>query len=247
MLVTYRHPNQPHRLTILSKREVHGCSEREYGRVDSSYAWRAPIHRRRKALGPGSGRRSAILATMGVTDMQGLLSHAARLAFGILATNGQPPEVKVRVGGSGIFISPFLGISARHVSQDFYALDKSGDPGFFEGLRSTEHAPALFQVLEPSNPASPKALWHGDRSWNFFHTDICIYSVSAEDETSDVMQYTWPMRFFDLALKPPPIGSVVYAMGYPGAKSGSQRPVIAYRYKGRASRRRNHRDIFAVS
>jgi hypothetical protein len=152
------------------------------------------------------------------TDIQQFLDRAGKLTFGILATNGEPPEMQVRVGGSGIFISPFLGITARHVSRDFYALDASGDPGFHDGMRQAAHAPALFQVLEPGNPASPKALWHGGRSWNFLHTDMCLFQVSAEDATSDLIQYTWPTRFYELALIPPPVGTIVHALGYPGAE-----------------------------
>jgi hypothetical protein len=148
-------------------------------------------------------------------DLQRFLARASKLTFGILATNGEPPDLEVRVGGSGIFISPFLGVTARHVSRDFYELDQGGDPGVFEGMREAEHAPALFQALEPGNPTTPTALWHGGRSWNFVHTDLCIFQVSAEDPTADVIQYTWPTRFFDLALLPPPVGTIVHALGYP--------------------------------
>jgi hypothetical protein len=150
-------------------------------------------------------------------EIQRFLERAGRLTFGIWATSGKPPDMRVRVGGSGIFISPFLGITARHVSRDFYALDPRGDPGIFEGMRPAAHAPAVFQALEPGNPDSPKALWHGDRSWDFAHADLCIFQVSSENRTSDAIQYNWPTRFYDLALLPPPVGTVVHALGYPGA------------------------------
>lgn len=149
-------------------------------------------------------------------EAERFLSRAARLTFGIAATAGEPPEMQVRVGGSGIFFAPFLGVTARHVSRDFYALDQTGDPGFFLGMRPAQHAPALFQALEPGNPKSPMALWHCDRSWDFKHTDLCILLVSAEDKTSDVIQYTWPTKFYELALLPPPVGKIVHALGYPG-------------------------------
>lgn len=148
------------------------------------------------------------------SDLQRLIRHAAPLTFGMFATVGGPDEMLSRGGGSGIFIAPFLALCARHVSVDLYRLE-GRDERPRRGSFITQHSVALFQVLDPFDQKSAKALWHVDHSWNSRPSDMTMLQVSAEDGMSDRMQYQWPTRFFDVQMLPPKRGSRVTAIGFP--------------------------------
>src|SRR5205814_8149739 len=126
---------------------------------------------------------------------------------GVFATTGSEGDMHVTEGGSGIFVAPFQGLTARHVSEYFVRLDgRENRPKY---RFHTQHSIGLFQVLEPFNPNSPRALWHVDQSWNSAYSDLTLLEISAEDETSDRIQYNWPSGFFELQLLPPARGSRV--------------------------------------
>lgn len=159
---------------------------------------------------------NSVLVTSAVidSDLERLIRRAAPLTFGMFATVGGPDDMQSRAGGSGIFIAPFLGLCARHVSLDLFRLE-GRDERPRRGSFLTQHSVALFQVLDPFDQKSEKALWHVDRSWNSRYSDMTMLQVSAEDDMSDKMQYQWPTRFFDLQLLPPERGAKVTAIGYP--------------------------------
>src|SRR5438046_990311 len=117
---------------------------------------------------------------MNPAPMTVLLDQVAPLTFGIGATVGTPPDMQVMAAGSGVFIAPFLAITARHVSRALFDLE-GGDPGFSAEVHQAQHAPFLFQILKPSDRLSPNAMWHVDQSRDFVHTDLCFMQVSAED------------------------------------------------------------------
>jgi hypothetical protein len=151
------------------------------------------------------------------SDARHLIRHAAPLVFGIFGTLGDGSvgreDDEVREGGSGIFIAPFLAITARHVSKDLYQLGGREEARRFH---QSLHAAHLFQCLDPFNPeSSEKSLWHVDRSWSSPHTDITLLQVSAENEIAKRLQVEMPSRFFEWHLSPPLIGSTVYAIGFP--------------------------------
>ena len=147
-------------------------------------------------------------------DLERLVRRAARLTFGVFATIGSGADIETRAGGSGIFLSPFTGLTARHVSLDLLRLEgRDSRPRTKSFL--TQHSVGLFQVLDPFDEKSERALWHVDRSWNSRDTDLTLLQVSAEDATSDRLQYSWPTRFFDLHLLPPPRVSRIVAIGFP--------------------------------
>lgn len=145
-----------------------------------------------------------------------LIQRAAPLVFGIFGTIGagtDGAEVhEVQGGGSGIVIAPFLALTARHVAKDLYRLEGREAPRW---PHQSAHAAHLFQVLDPiNNPSVSSAapLWHVDRSWASSHTDIILLQVSAE---SEVIKAQPPSRFFEWRLLPPPVGSIVWAIGFP--------------------------------
>lgn len=140
-----------------------------------------------------------------------LIRRAAPLTFGIFGTIGSE-EREVWEGGSGIFVAPFLAITARHVTDDLYRLtDHRESP---RQPHQSQHAAHLFQVLDPFNPdVSTTSLWHVDRSWRSPHTDITLLKASAESDAAK--QSEMESKFFEWCLSPPPIGSTVSAIGFP--------------------------------
>jgi hypothetical protein len=147
-------------------------------------------------------------------EIQELLNRAGPLTFGVLGTHGVPPDVQAICTGSGIFITPFLAVTARHVSSALYELDPGGEIEFKRKPRSAAHSAGLFQVLSPGDPKTKSALWHVDNGWNFAYTDLCLMYVSAEDGASTEMQYKWPTAFFEIMFEPPTVGAIVQAIGF---------------------------------
>jgi len=147
------------------------------------------------------------------SNLERLIRRAAQFTFGVFATTGSEDGMKATEGGSGIFIGPFQGLTARHVSEYFVRLDGRENRPKYRFL--TQHSIGLFQVLEPFNQQSPQALWHVDQSWNSAYSDLTLLEISAEDQTSDRIQYNWPDGFFELQLLPPDRGSRVVVIGFP--------------------------------
>jgi len=144
-------------------------------------------------------------------DAVRLIERAVPLTFGVFATIGDG-DYQTREGGSGIFVAPFLAITARHVTDDLYRLAGCDAP---RHLHQSQHAGHLFQVLDPLNPTmSSHALWRVNRSWTSPHTDISLLQVSAEDEVARTLQSKMP-TFFEWRLWAPPIGATVWAIGHP--------------------------------
>lgn len=135
--------------------------------------------------------------------------------------------METRAGGSGIFISPFLGLTARHVSVDLLRLEGRDDRPRTRSFL-TQHAAGVFQIFDPFDEQSDNALWHVDRSWNSRDTDLTLLQVSAEDDTADRIQYDWPTRFVELQLLPPSRGSQITAVGFPqlAARSAENSRVV---------------------
>lgn len=154
-----------------------------------------------------------------------LVQRASSLTFGIFATIGEE-EYETRGGGSGILVAPFLAITARHITNDLYRLEGKEKPN---RPALSVHAPHLFQIHDPFNPsASLRSLWHADRSWDSPHTDITLLQVSAESEGATRLQFERTPLYFHWRLLPPPIGSMVSAIGFPqlGIKPTSKNVVV---------------------
>jgi hypothetical protein len=165
---------------------------------------------------PTAMQNPGLQFTMSMFDssLERLIRQAARYTFGVFATMGSVDEMHATAGGSGIFIGPFQGLTARHVSEYFVRLDgRDNRPKY---RFRTQHSIGLFQLLDPFDQASSRALWHVDQSWNSAYSDLTLLEISAEDQTSDRIQYNWPAGFFELQLLPPPRGSRVVVIGFPG-------------------------------
>ncbi len=146
-------------------------------------------------------------------DIELLIRQATPMIFGIFGHTVDVDQKRiVRVGGSGIFIAPFLALTARHVNRDLLKMDWRGERPPNRGYFETQFSSALLQVLDPFGKAPRNVIWQVDRIWDTDFTDIAFMQVSAENgATVDAMQ----MRWFDWALMPPPIGSQVVMLGYP--------------------------------
>jgi hypothetical protein len=135
-----------------------------------------------------------------------LIRRAAPLTFGIFGTIGARSvgveERDVREGGSGIFVAPFLAITARHVSDDLYRLENREPP---RRPHQSQFSAYLFQVLDPPN-VSATSLWHVDRSVRSPHTDITLLQASAASEVAQ-KQLEMQSTFFEWRLTPLPRGS----------------------------------------
>lgn len=156
-----------------------------------------------------------------------LVHRATPLTFGIFGTMGD----ESREGGSGIFVAPFLAITARHVTDDLYRLADREPP---RQSHQSQHAGHLFQVLDWVDPnVGAKTLWHVDRTWRSPHTDITLLQASAENEIAKQLEQP---SFFEWCLYPPPIGSMVISIGFPlqSVKAGGRHVDITTPFHVRA-------------
>lgn len=147
-------------------------------------------------------------------DLRRLFGRPGPLVFGVIGSTG-PEDVRNVGAGSGIFIAPSLGLTAKHVSRALFDLEPGGDPGFSLQPKMTNHVMNLFQVLDPGNPSSEHAFWHVDQDWNFLYSDLCLMTASADDGAAFRMEKRWPRVCFDLTLLGPPLGSSVQVLGFP--------------------------------
>ena len=147
-------------------------------------------------------------------DLRRLLGRAGPLVFGVVGST-QPPAVQNIGAGSGIFVAPSFGLTAKHVSRSLFELEPGGDSGFSAQSKTTKHVMNLFQVLEPGNPNSDYAFWHVDQDWNLLYSDLCLMKVSPDDGAAFRMAKQWPRKCFDLSLLPPPVGATVQCLGFP--------------------------------
>lgn len=150
------------------------------------------------------------------------------LVFGCYGWTQDGSRRQIREAGSGIFVAPGLGVTARHVTESFRRLDEA-----FGGLdrRATpldvRHAPR--KVLEPSyremiyqisgrgELAVPReaSFWQVSLDWPSHDTDITVLRILPLPDGSNT---TRERRFFDWQLRPPPVGAMVRVFGFPNAK-----------------------------
>ena len=153
-----------------------------------------------------------------------LILRASSLAFGVFAqikdVNG---DRLVRSGGSGIFISPFRGLTARHVTRDLFRIDETMADQLNKRVRVAEdnantdyfelpHSSVLFQAQLGRVPRP--LLWHVSRVWDSPITDISLMEVFADGDEAAGNERKMS-GFFEWSLLPPPVGSRVITLGYP--------------------------------
>src|SRR5437868_3686738 len=104
-----------------------------------------------------------------------LLTRASALVLGVFAGKLEGDHPIVRVGGSGIFVAPFLAVTARHVSRDLLRLDWRGDN---PGNRGLAPATGFFQFPNPLDE-NVHAIWMVQGRWDTRLTDLSIMQVCA--------------------------------------------------------------------
>src|SRR5947208_762397 len=105
------------------------------------------------------------------------IRRAALLAFGVFGIGSD--RSTLREGGSGIFIHPYLGLTARHVAKHLFALDTRCDWPPRERFL-TQYGSRLFQHLDPLGLADrgKRALWHVTHTWDSALTDVSAIQVA---------------------------------------------------------------------
>jgi hypothetical protein len=144
-----------------------------------------------------------------------LFDRAVRLLFlNFCHKEDVPGERVVRVGGSGIFVAPFLALTARHVTRDFIKLDWRGELRDPVWSRQNyyfypEYTANLFQFFG----GQAHALWAIDQTWDTPLTDISLLQFSAEAGLAQTVQFE-TLPFFEWEVLPPSIGSEIIALGF---------------------------------
>ncbi len=146
-------------------------------------------------------------------------------------TEVDPDDQKpVKVAGSGLFVAPRLGLSARHVSRAYRRLDPSMEaearrftpfePQYRINKRITNFATMLYQV--PYGPLSygrteydneDLVQWRSIVDWASPDTDITV--IRAEPMTPGAEKAERGFDYLDWQLLPPRIGSTVEIFGFP--------------------------------
>src|SRR6266568_2648065 len=144
-----------------------------------------------------------------------LIRHATPLLFGIYGhAIGEKGEINIKVGGSGVFIAPFLAITARHVSRELLKFDYRAErppKGTFEA----QFGSSIFQLHEPFGGKPVHAVWKVDRSWDSRFTDISLMQVSADSGLALQFQKEMPRTFLEWRFLPPHLGGKVTLLGFP--------------------------------
>ena len=150
-------------------------------------------------------------------DVELLIHRATPLIFGIFGYAEDDQGAKTaRGGGSGIFIAPFQALTARHVCRDlFWTIPDRFDDLYkkSKGYFWLPHSAGLFQIVDGRDVA----LWGVTRTWDPRVTDISLIEVSADSGAAIDRQHEMPTRFFEWSLLPPPVGSPVLMLGFPGS------------------------------
>lgn len=137
------------------------------------------------------------------------------LSFGIIGKSlygGEPWAV-----GSGVFIAPYLGLTAKHVVQGTW---NQFEPEWRRnkwpsGTELTNHSLLISQKIYLGRAS--EATWVIQEVSPVTGTDLLLLRISPQNEVAH--QYRWGSGFLELQLLPPPIGSRVWVFGYPESRA----------------------------
>lgn len=148
-------------------------------------------------------------------EAEQLIRRAVPLLFGIIGrTLDEKGDTVQRAAGSGIIIAPFTALTARHVGRDLMHLDSRYER-LPRGTFLTQFGCSMFQLHKPFTGEAVQATWQVNELWPVKCTDVSILHFSADQGMSAQLQREMSTRPYDWHLLPPPVGSMVTAMGFP--------------------------------
>jgi hypothetical protein len=130
---------------------------------------------------------------------------------------------EVQEAGSGIFVAPRLGLSAKHVSKSYWKLDSR-----FEGLQRrrtlfdaqygkekmlSEFAALVYSPMWSAQFGDEPVHWGVKTDWASYDTDIT--TIVVEPRTANAARIEAELRYLDWQLLPPKVGKWVRVFGLP--------------------------------
>jgi hypothetical protein len=144
------------------------------------------------------------------------------LIFGYYAWAESDEDRRVEEAGSGIFVAPRLGLTAKHVSKSFGKLDSQVaaierrmtplDPQYMIRKLKSEFATMVYQAA----PQDDLVQWKVNVDWPSYDTDINVLQV--EPRTPGAEKAEREHRYFEWQLLPPRVGAHVRVYGWPKPK-----------------------------
>lgn len=154
-----------------------------------------------------------------------LTNRLGTLLFGFFGWPDAEEKRVVKEAGSGVFVAPRLGLSARHVGKSFEKFDPQFDalnrrktpldPQYQTKPVVGEFATMIYQVprYNPAPVGEDQIFWKPLTGFGSFDTDIM--SIVAEPRTRAARDLEGQQRFLDWHLLPPPVGALVRVFGLP--------------------------------
>jgi len=156
-----------------------------------------------------------------------LINRMKSLVFGLYAWGDDDARHQVKEAGSGIFVAPRLGLTARHVAQSFKRLDPQSealdrrksplDSQYRTIAVKSEFAELVYQVTDNAHlpPPDKQIQWKVNLNWPSHDTDINVLDLEPRSRAAESVEHD--QRYFDWYLKPPPKGAIVRVYGFPKA------------------------------
>jgi hypothetical protein len=156
-----------------------------------------------------------------------LFERMKSLVFGVYAWADKDERHQVKEAGTGVFVAPGVGLTARHVAQSFRRLDSRSDS--WDRRKSpldsqyrtfsvtSEYAALVYQVTGNAHlpPEEKQIRWKVNVNWPSHDTDINVMRLEPNSTAAEGVQRE--QRYFDWYLKPPPKGAIVRVYGFPKA------------------------------
>jgi hypothetical protein len=130
---------------------------------------------------------------------------------------------QVKDAGSGAFVAPGLGLTAKHVAKGFEHLDSQFDAlnrrkTPLDDQYKTTKVITEFATMVYQMPTYKGELvsWHADVGWGSADTDIEVLVVRPGSPAAEAAAPR--LRYFPWQLLPPKVGSLVWVYGWPEQK-----------------------------
>lgn len=147
--------------------------------------------------------------------MREAMNRISAVAFGIVGKSlqgGDPWAV-----GSGVFIAPYLGLTARHVVEGAW---NELEPEWKRNRwpKRDERATHFLVLTQKVHFGRPdEATWVVDEIITVPWTDLTLLKISPQNDLARA--YRWGRGFLDIQLLPPSVGSRVWVFGYPECRA----------------------------